>query len=132
MKGFQSFILLIGRVAMSFIFLFAAYQKITHWDSTIHEMVARNIPETSIALFLACMLEFLGAISLIMGYKVRWAAGALALFLIPTTILFHNFWDYSGAEGYMQTLMFLKNLALFGGLLHVATIGAGAFSIDRS
>ena len=55
---------------------------------------------------------------------------ALFLFLIPTTLLFHNFWAYSGADQANQMQHFLKNLAIMGGLLAIVGFGAGPLSCD--
>ncbi len=116
MKFFQSILMLIARIAISIIFFAAAYDKITHWETTISDMASKGIGQTSIFLFLACMIEFIGGLSLVFGFKIRWAAGILALFLIPVTLLFHNFWSYSGSEANLQMIMFMKNLAIIGGL----------------
>jgi putative oxidoreductase len=53
--------------------------------------------------------------------------GALALicFLIPASLIFHNFWAFTGAEQRMQMINFLKNLAIMGGLLLVVLRGTG-------
>lgn len=128
----QSIFVLIGRIALSAIFFFAAFQKITHWDATIQEMTSRGIVQASILLFFACIIEFFGALALVFGIKTRLAAFILALFLIPVTILFHNFWYYPSSEQYLQTLMFLKNVAIIGGLLLTCVSGPGVFSFDKS
>jgi putative oxidoreductase len=129
MKLFHSILMLVGRVAISLIFFAAAYHKITHWDAAIYEMAAMGIGQAPIFLFLTCMIEFLGGLSLVLGFKTRWGAAVLALFLIPATIVFHNFWSYSESVDDLQ--LFLKNLAIFGGLLYVAVSGPGALAIDK-
>jgi len=131
MKVFQSILLLIGRVAISLIFFVAAYYKITHWDPTLKDMAAKGIGQTSIFLFLTCIIEFFGGISLILGFMTRWGATLLALLLIPVTLLFHNFWSFSGTDTNMQLIMFLKNVAIFGGLLFVAVTGPGQLAFDK-
>ncbi|MCS7271144.1 MAG: DoxX family protein, partial [Gemmataceae bacterium] len=55
----------------------------------------------------------------------------LIVFLIPATVIFHNFWAFEGQEQQMQMIMFLKNLAILGGLLLVVGFGAGAYSLDN-
>ncbi len=132
MKMFQSILMLIGRVAISLIFFAAAYNKITHWDPTMREMAAKGIGQTSIFLFLTCIIEFFGGISLVIGFMTRWGAAILALFLIPVTLLYHNFWSLGGGEAHIQMIHFLKNLAIIGGLLFVAVSGPGKLAFDKN
>ena len=63
--------------------------------------------------------------------RAAWAATVLFLFLIPTTLLFHDFWSYTGSQAAMQKIQFMKNLAIMGGMLYVMAFGAGSLSIDR-
>jgi len=51
--------------------------------------------------------------------------------MIPTTLLFHNFWAFEAAQQAMQRTHFLKNLAIMGGILYVMAFGAGPLSIDN-
>jgi len=59
-------------------------------------------------------------VALLTGFQARWGALALAAFLIPITLIFHNFWAFQGQEQQMQMVHFLKNLAIMGGLFQVA------------
>jgi len=120
-----------GRVCISLIFLYAAYNKITEWEATVKMMAAKGMVQTSISLFLACIIEFFGALSLIFGFKTRWGAAALALFLIPVTIIFHDFWNVKGLLANDMVYQVLGNLAIFGGLLYVAVTGPGTLSLDK-
>ena len=52
--------------------------------------------------------------------------------MIPTTLLFHNFWAMQGMDRYDNTIHFQKNLAIMGGLLLLAAFGAGAYSVDSA
>jgi len=131
MKVFQSILMLFGRFAISLIFFAAAYNKITHWDPTLKEMAARGIGQTSIFLFATCIIEFFGGISLILGFMTRWGAAILALFLIPVTFMFHDFWNQGSSDANIQIIMFLKNAAIFGGLLFVAVSGPGQLAFDK-
>ena len=60
---------------------------------------------------------------------VRWIA-ALIAFLVPVTLVFHDFWAYQGAEAQLQTIQFLKNVSIGGGLLAIFAAGPGALSVD--
>jgi putative oxidoreductase len=77
------------------------------------------------------VLEIVAALLLIVGWKTRWAALALALFTVAAAVLFHNYWAMPADKQMMQQIMFMKNLAVAGGLLMLAVAGPGAWSVDR-
>ena len=79
----------------------------------------------------AIAVEFLGGLALMAGFKTRWAALALFLFLIPTTLIFHNPAGLTGQEAQGQMINLLKNLAIMGGMLMVFAFGAGRYGIDK-
>jgi putative oxidoreductase len=121
---------LIGRILMSAIFILSGISKFTNWDMTEAMMAAHGLPLTPVLHVGAGALEILGGLAILTGFKSRWAAYALFLFLIPTTLIFHNFWAFQGGEYMMQQINFLKNLAIMGGLLYIGTFGAGKYAID--
>lgn len=92
-----------------------------HWPQTAAYMTAKAVPFPELLLPLAAGVEIVGALLLIIGFKIRWAALALILFLIPTTLLFHAFWTVEVPAVRGEMIQFLKNLAIIGGLLHVAS-----------
>ncbi|HVH18384.1 MAG TPA: DoxX family protein, partial [Myxococcota bacterium] len=64
-----------------------------------------------------------GGIALLLGYRTREAAILLFLTLVPITLSVHI------APGHTGPL--LKNVALFGGLIHFAVRGPGAIALDE-
>lgn len=119
---------LASRVLLSAIFLKSGLDKILHPVGTMQYMVANGMT-TMTGLFLACaiVIEIVGGLSLLLGYKSRWGTMALVVFLIPATLIFHrNFSDQ------IQTIMFMKNLAILGGLLMVIQNGSGGLSLSKS
>ncbi len=112
----------VARFAMAAIFIHAGITKCLHWDETILYMQSEGMTQnTTLFLLAAASIEFFGGACLAMGYKTRFAAAILALFLIPVTYTFHHFWDIQApALCTMQFGQFMKNLAIFGGLLFVA------------
>lgn len=114
----------LGRLCLASIFLFSGYGKITNWAQTTGYMTSKGLPFPDILLVGAAGTELIAGLLLVLGIRTRPAAIALILYLIPTTLLFHAFWDAEGAALRGETIQFLKNLAIIGGLLHIAAPAA--------
>ncbi len=117
---------IVARILLAQIFLLAGISKITSsgYAGTQQYMEAFGIP--GMLLPLVILLEIGGALALIIGFKTRWVAAALALFSVLAALIFHsNFGDQ------MQMILFMKNLAIAGGLVFIAGHGAGEFSLDH-
>ncbi|HKV04059.1 MAG TPA: DoxX family protein [Candidatus Acidoferrales bacterium] len=123
---------LIGRVLISQIFILSGINKIVNFSMMLGYVNSAHLPLPKIALGCAAAIEILGGLAVLTGFHTKLASWILFLFLIPTTFLFHNFWAMLGAERMDNMGHFQKNLAIMGGLLILATLGAGAYSIDSS
>jgi uncharacterized membrane protein YphA (DoxX/SURF4 family) len=121
---------LAGRGGVSAIFLMSALGKLGNFAATASMMATKGFPAASLFLVGAIAFEIGGGLSVLMGYKARLGALALIAFLIPTTLIFHNFWAYSGKDLELQMIHFLKNVAILGGLLTTVAFGSGALSLD--
>jgi len=88
----------------------------------LEKMSAQGMPLTSFLLVGAIALEILGGLSVLLGIKPRWGAAMLVIFLVPATLIFHT--DFSTE---LEQAMFLKNLAMLGGLLMLIQHGGGSF-----
>jgi putative oxidoreductase len=119
---------LLARLGVGLIFLVSGIGKVTGWSGTVAYAAKKGVPVSLLAI--ATALELVGAILLLAGWKTRWGVAALLLFLVPATVVFHGFWGYQGADLQQQTIQFLKNLSIGGGLLAIYGAGPGAFSID--
>lgn len=122
--------LFIGRLCMCAIFIITGVWKFVNFDGVSQEMSAKGFPMVSFFLISAAILEILGGLSLFLGYKTRFWAALLMLYLIPVTIIFHDFWNAAEAQRYAQIIEFLKNLTIFGGLWDVIGAGPGRISLD--
>ena len=115
---------LIGRVMMALIFILAGLGKIQDPAGTMGYMQSAGLP--GLLLWPTIALEVLGGLALVVGYKTRYVAFTLAIFSVVAAAVFHrNFADQ------MQMILFLKNIAMAGGLLLLAVGGSTAFSIDN-
>ena len=115
---------LAARILISALFLLNGVFKISNYDGTVGWMEGFGIP--GILLIPAIILEIVGPILIILGYKAKIAAASLSLFCIATAVIFHN--DFSDQ---MQLGSFLKNIALAGGFLFIVINGTKDFSLDR-
>lgn len=115
----------IARILLSIIFVMAVFGKIMDPASSQSYMEAYGLPMVFILFILAVIVEIIGSLSVILGYKAKMGAWMLVVFLAITTLVFHT--DLADT---IQMQMFLKNLAIIGGLLLVAIYGAGPMSID--
>ncbi len=114
---------LLGRIMLALIFILAGIGKIQDPAGTAGYMQSMGV--LGILLWPTIALEILGGIALAIGYKTRLAAFALAGFTLLAAALFHsNFADK------MQMIMFLKDIAIAGGLLLLAVGGKTAYSMD--
>jgi putative oxidoreductase len=86
-------------------------------------MASQGVPGALLPLVIA--VEVLGALAIIVGYRTRLVAAALAVFTLAAGLLFHN---VPGDQ--TQQIMLLKNLAIAGGFLILFARGAGAWSLD--
>lgn len=121
------FIPLAARAFLAAIFFQSGISKILGFADTQGFMATAGIPLglTGLLLVGAIVCELLGGLSVLLGYKARWGALLLILFLIPTTLIFHTDFAQQG-----QLTQFLKNLAIIGGLLMVIYLGSGPLSLD--
>jgi putative oxidoreductase len=126
MEWLKGFGVLIGRILLVLIFLKSGIGKIENFEGTAQYMASHGIaPYTNFFLVGAIFFELVGSIGVILGYFTRFATILLLIFLIPTTIIFHDVF----ADPKMM-IHFMKNVSMFGGFLLLLSVGAGRFSLD--
>ncbi|MFM9836440.1 MAG: DoxX family protein [Methylophilaceae bacterium] len=114
---------LAGRCMLALIFILAGVGKIQDPAGTAGYMQSMGVP--AILLWPTIALEVLGGLAVAVGYKTELASLALAIFSLIAAFIFHkNFGDQ------MQMIMFLKNIAIAGGLLILAAGTTTAYSLD--
>jgi putative oxidoreductase len=116
----------IGRVLIGLPFATSGLSKLVTYGPTTEMIAAVGLPLPPLAFAVAVAVELGGGLLLVLGYRVRPAALALAAFSLATAVSFHsNFTDQN------QMIHFLKNVMMAGGLLQIAAFGAGAISIEQ-
>ena len=114
----------VARVLLAHIFILAGISKITGYAGTQGYMESVGVP--GMLLPLVIILELGGGLAILVGWQTRWMAYALGGFTVIAAFIFH-----SNLADQMQMIMFMKNLAITGGLLLLAEHGPGVFSIEN-
>ncbi|MFO1412570.1 MAG: DoxX family protein [Burkholderiales bacterium] len=122
---------LVGRILLAAIFLWSGYGKLTGFASAAGAIASKGLPLPEVLAAGAIAVELGGGLLLLAGWQARWAALAIFLFLIPTTLLFHNFWAAPPEAVAGQKIHFFKNVAIMGGMLIVWAFGPGRFAVGR-
>ena len=114
---------LTGRVLMSSIFIMAGINKISGYAGTQGYMESMGVPGALLPLVI--LLQVGGGLAVLSGWHTRIAAFLLAGFCVLSALIFHaNFGDQA------QSILFMKNMAMAGGLLFLVSGGKHAWSID--
>ncbi len=113
-----------ARVLISVLFLISAYNKIFNIESSMNWMSGYGVP--GILIYPTILLEILLPVMIIIGYKVRIAAGLLSIFCLLTAFIFH--FDFADQ---IQFILFLKNIGLAGGFLFIVVNGTKEWSLDK-
>ncbi len=123
---------LLGRVFLSFIFLYEGYDSIVYFKQTRDVMTSYGINwHQDFLLYGAIMLLVLGGVMLLIGYRASLGAVLLLLYWVPVTFIAHSFWNDPVDAQRLQSILFMKNIAIAGGLLMVLVNGSGRFSVRR-
>jgi putative oxidoreductase len=121
---------LAGRLLLSALFFQSGWHKITDFSGNVAVMSAKGIPSPEVLLGLTIVLVVGGGLMILFGWHARWAAAVLFAWMIPVTLLYHDFWTAQPAQLFNQTTHFMKNLAIMGALLHLFGMGPGPLSLN--
>lgn len=126
----QGIPVVIARILLALMFVLAGIGKLSGLEGTAGYIASKGLPAPMLLAVAAGVVELVAGVLLIIGWQARWAALALAAFTVVATVIFHNYWAMPAAQQMTQQLMFMKNLAVTGGLLFVFAFGAGTLSLD--
>ena len=121
----REYLPLFGRFGLTLIFIVEGLHKVLEHDQFIEVLEEKGFPIPFIALICAILIEVLGGMAIVIGYKTSIAAYIMSLYVIMVTIFIHPIWnDMANYDG------FVKNIAIIGGLFFVAYFGGGPKSVD--
>lgn len=123
---------LIGRMCISLIFFYEAYDSIVYAKATKEMMTDYGLVWRQDLLFYGAVAALvLGSILVLIGYRASLGAFLLLAYWIPVTLIVHSFWNDAPELRRMESIQFMKNIAIAGGLFSVLVNGSGKISIRR-
>ena len=130
MKKYENVLNLVGRIAIAALFLPAGINKLLGMEGATGYFTSLGLPAVAVLIWVVIAIEILGGLALILGYHTRLVALGLAIFTVLASIVGHAFWAAPVDAAFIAQLLFFKNMAVTGGLLVLASSGAGSISID--
>jgi putative oxidoreductase len=123
---------LLGRILLAVIFVVSGYGKLTGFDGAAGYIASKGLPMPQVLAGIAILIELLGGVALIVGWKTRWVAAAFIVFLLVITPIFHAYWAAAPEQMMGQQINFMKNLSILGGMLLLLGFGPGRLSVDKA
>lgn len=119
----------LGRALYSAIFIMSLLGHFS--PQAIGYAAQSGVPAAGLLVPLSGVIAGVGGLSILLGYRAKLGAWLIVLFLVPVTVMMHNFWAVTDPmTAQMQQAMFMKNLSMLGGALLIAHFGAGPVSLD--
>jgi len=125
----MKYAVLFGRIFYSAIFVLAGAGHFS--EEKIALAASQGVPFAPILVPISGIMAIVGGLSVALGFKAKYGAWVLAMFLVPVTMMMHRFGSIPDNDG-IQLAMFMKNVALLGGALLIAYFGSGPLSIDAA
>jgi putative oxidoreductase len=123
---------LLGRILISAIFFYEGIDSILFAEKTKLTMAEYHITwRPDFLLYSSIVFLMIGATMLLIGYRIRFGVWLLLIYWLPVTFIVYSFWDDPVPEQRLHAILFMKNIAVAGGLLVIAAHGGGKYSIQR-
>lgn len=111
-------VFLIGRVLFAAIFVLSAFGHFTNADGMAQYAAAKKVPFPKVGVIASGVVGLLAGLSLILGVWIDLGAVLLIVFLVPVTVMIHDFWTQQDPQAKQTELVsFNKNVALIGAAL---------------
>jgi putative oxidoreductase len=125
MENLKTYLVPIGRLLMSSLFIWAGIGKLMNPSGTAQYFAKMHIPVPDVTVWVVIVIELIGGLLILVGFQTRLVAAILAIFCLIT-----GFGVHLPAGDYPNMVNFYKNLVMAGGFLYVVAHGAGAISVD--
>ncbi|ANI89918.1 hypothetical protein A9P82_11845 [Arachidicoccus ginsenosidimutans] len=127
----MKFVVLIGRILFSLLFIFASFANLLSGKANGYA-AAVGLPLPNVLVPLAGVVALVGALMILTGFKAKIGGWLIVIFLVPVTLVFHNFWSISDPQQKQeQILHFVTNVSLIGAALMIAYFGSGPLSVSK-
>jgi putative oxidoreductase len=114
----------VARALMAAVFLYSGQDKLRHWRAGVEEVTGLGLPMPGLFAAATIAVQIMGGLSVLLGVGAPWGAAVLALFTAAATGLGHRFWLLHGQPARQEITTSLEHLAIVGGLLLLAIVGA--------
>jgi len=119
----------VGRALFALIFITSVFGHFSR--GTTDYASAHGVPLATVLVPAAGILALVGGVLVVLGYRARFGAFVIVLFLLPVTLIMHKFWGIADPQmAQLQKVMFMKNLSIAGGALLIMYWGSGPYSLD--
>jgi putative oxidoreductase len=115
-------IFVLGRVLLGSYFVFSGFHHFTDTAMMTHFASAKGVPMPHVAVVGAGILLVIAGVSLLLGWAPKVGIAATALFLVPVTLMMHQFWNAEGAARATDLINFTKNVGLLGAVLMLGAV----------
>lgn len=123
---------LIGRILISAIFIYEGADSILFMEKTRSTMIEYGLTwKTDFLLYASIVFLVVGALMLLIGYRIRLGAWLLLTYWLPMTFIVFSFWNDPPETQRLNAILFMKNIAIAGGLIMIAAHGGGKFALQR-
>jgi putative oxidoreductase len=123
---------LLGRIFLGILFIYEALDSIIFFDKTVATMRSHSINFYPNAILVVLIIFLVvGSILVLIGYYARFGAFMLLLYWLPFTLFAYSFWNDTGSIMRINSLNFMRAMAISGGLLIMIANGAGRYSVKR-
>lgn len=120
----------VARLFLATIFIVSGCLKLTAIAGFVGYLTRLGVPEPQIMAYVVALVELIGGLLVLVGFKTRWAALVLCVFTGIALYLGHKFWAVPPDQFTNQLNHAMKNLALMGGFLMLFAFGPGRYSVD--
>ncbi|HEY0299369.1 MAG TPA: DoxX family protein [Arachidicoccus sp.] len=128
----MKYVLLIGRILFSLLFIFASFANLLSGKADAYA-TSMGLPAANFLVPFAGFVALVGALMVLTGFKAKLGGWLIVIFLVPVTLIFHNFWSIADPQQKQeQMLHFVTNFSLIGAALIIAYFGSGPLSISNS
>lgn len=126
--GLAGIVLLVARILFGGLLAFQGLNHFQNVGAMTGYAQAKGLPAPKFGVVASGVLLVAGGLAIVLGVFPAIAAGAVAVFLLVSAVVFHNFWAVPEEQAQDEMVSFLKNVELAGAALFVLAISGEAWA----